>query len=51
MGEIFGKEDFDGVNDDAARRFTNDPLFRSIGVIGEDGRVPIWRLDIDEVND
>jgi hypothetical protein len=52
LGEIFDDDEgFGGVRVDAARRFANDPSFRSVGVIGEDGIVPIWRLDIDIVND
>ena len=51
-GEIFDDdEDFGGVRVDAARRFANDPLLRSVEVIGDDGIVPNWRLDIDVVND
>lgn len=49
MGEILDNdEDFGGMR---VGRFTNDSLFRSAGVIGEGGVVPIRRLDNDVVND
>jgi hypothetical protein len=51
LGEMFDEDDFDTVNVDAARRFSNDPLFRREGLIGEEDIVPIRRLDMDEVND